>query len=139
MASNPSLTVIAELLRLTGIENQVTSGKSYTLFLATNDAIDVWAKARGFESADAFLAAARQKPGTAQDLVLNSVVEDTVRAQDFVPNAGETFQTLTGLQATIQVVNGIVSLKMPTGTATITSVELLKGTVTVHVIDAVLS
>lgn len=139
LSADPTLTLVAQLLKDSGREATLAEGGPYTLFVPTNEALEAHAKSIGFESAAALVATAASGTGAAAEVLDDIIVEGTVRAGDFADNAGETFQTLGGTDVTISVENGAVALTTASAKATVTSLEVTSGDVTIHVVDAVIS
>lgn len=139
LTADPTLSVASQLLATTGRGALLASGAPYTLLVPTNDALDVYAKAAGLADAEALVASVESDPDGKGAFVANLFVEGTVTGADFPKNAGETFQTIGGLDVTIGVENGLVTLATANTKATVTAVNVVTGNVTVHVIDTVLS
>lgn len=139
LTADPTLSVASQLLTATGRDATLASGAPYTLLVPTNEALDAYAKSIGLADADALVAAVESDPEGKGAFVANLFVEGTVTGKDFPKNAGETFQTLGGLDATIGIESGLITLATANTKTTITAVNVVTGNVTVHVIDTVLS
>lgn len=139
LTSDPSLTGIARLLQATGRDAAIRSGAPYTLLVPTNDALNDYAKSLGLPDLDALVRAVEADPKGKGKFVANVLVEGTISGKDFPANAGETFSTLGGVNITIEIENGGVVLITANSTVIVSALNLARGTITVHVIDAVIS
>lgn len=139
LSADPTLTLVAQLLKDSGREENLGVGGPYTLFVPTNAALEAHARAIGLADAAALVATAGDGAGAAAEVLDDIIVEGTVRAGDFTDNAGETFQTLAGTDVTITIEDGAVVLVSSSARATVTTVEIVSGNVTIHAVDTVIS
>lgn len=139
LGEQPTLTLIAQVLRDSGREAALAEGGPYTLFVPTNEALETYARSVGYADATSLISDVSQGSGRGVRFLDDVIVQGTVRGEDFAPNANETFQTSAGTDVTINIVDGAVVLTTATTRATVSAVDVVLGDITVHVVDTVLA
>lgn len=139
LAAYPEVSFGAELLRLTQNDDVLRGQSPHTVLVPTNAAVDAYAKNKGLAGGRELVEAVRADPSGAGAFVNNFVVDGQVNAKAFTENVGETFDTRSGIQLTIEISGGVVKLRTSNGVVTVVAVDILAGSSIAHVVDTVLS